>query len=111
MFTYPRENLAVVFGNESLSRGMTGAAYAQAFPFAVKNAMALGAATQAAPVNGKESWTTTGNIVADLKQSVVVTIVQGGNQMWRTVAIRLNGMSPDTDSYRRLRDRLFASIR
>jgi hypothetical protein len=111
MFTYPRENLAVVFGNESLSRGMTGAAYAQAFPFAVKDAMALGAATEAGPVNGKESWTTTGYIVADSKQSVVVTIVQSGNQMWRTVAIRLNGMPPDTDSYRRLQDRLFASIR
>jgi len=54
MFTYPRENLAVVFGNENFSRGMTGAAYAQAFPFAVKNAMSLGAATQAGPVNGKE---------------------------------------------------------
>jgi hypothetical protein len=111
MFTYPRENLLVVFGREDLSRGMTGAAYAQAFPFAVKNAMALGTTVEAGLMSGRNSWSTSGNMVSDPERRVSVTIVQRDNQMWRTVAVRFNNMPPETESYRILRERLFASIK
>jgi hypothetical protein len=111
MFTYPRDNLMVVFGREDLSRGMTGAAYAQAFPFAVKNAMALDKTVETGLLSGKNSWSTSGHMVADPERRVSVTIVQRDNQMWRTVAVRFNNMPPETESYQILRDRLFASIR
>jgi hypothetical protein len=110
VFTYPREKLTVVFGSEKPQRGITGSAYAQAFPFAVKNAMMLERIAEGAPVTGRSSWNTSGHMVADATQKVTVTIVQGDNQMWRTVAVRLNNMPPETVNYRILRDRLFGSI-
>jgi RDD family len=110
VFTYPGENLTVVFGSEKLQQGITGKAYAQAFPFAVKNAMMLERTAEGAPVAGRNSWNTNGYMVADATQKVTVTIVQGDNQMWRTVAVRLNNMPPETVNYRVLCDRLFGSI-
>ena len=108
-FTSPRENLIVVFGKEDLS-GISGGAYAQAFPYAVKASMKLAPTSAQPPLNGRNRWTTSGYLVADFTQAVSVTIVQHDKQMWRTVAVRLNSLNPDTESYQVLQARLFSSF-
>lgn len=110
VFTRPRDNLTVVFGKEDLSVGMSGGAYAQAFPYAVKASMNLAPTSASATINGSNSWSTSGHVVGDSTQAVSVTIVQRNRQMWRTVAVRLKSVSADTDSYRLLRGYLLSSI-
>ncbi len=63
VFSNPRENLTVVFGTEDLSVGMSGGAYAQAFPYAVKASMNLAPASASASFNGRNSWSTSGHVV------------------------------------------------
>jgi uncharacterized RDD family membrane protein YckC len=110
VFTYPRENLTVVFGMEDVRKGMNTGAYAEAFSNAVKGAMSLELPGTLGTLDGRNSWNTSGYLTADATQRVSITIVQRENQMWRTVAVRLKGMTPDTDSYHQLRGRLFASL-
>ena len=61
-------------------------------------------------VNGRNSWSTSGHVVGDPTRTVSVTIVQRDRQMWRTVAVRPNSVSADTESFRVLGARLFSSI-
>ena len=110
LFTNPREYLTVVFAKEDLPVGISAGAYAQGFPFAVKAEMNLAPITASGILNGRNSWNTSGHLVEDSTHAVSVTIVQRDKQMWRTVAIRLKSLNPNTDSYRLLRDRLLSSI-